>query len=134
MKYKILFVDDKNNMLKMIKRVFENSDFEVFTVNSAEKGMKIITDNSPISVIVSDYQMPVMDGVTFLLKVSEKYPDSIRILMSGSAKTYAVDSALSIGQIHKFIQKPFSPDDLIKTINNAATLYQSENNPAITLS
>nr|MBC8555770.1 response regulator [Candidatus Brocadiales bacterium] len=60
---KILCVDDEKNVLKAIERLFLDSDYEILTAESGEEGLEILSDNSIIPLVVSDYRMPSMNGV-----------------------------------------------------------------------
>ena len=69
---KILFVDDERNVLKSIRRLFLDEDYEIFCANSGEEGLEVLEEERPVHIIISDYKMPGMDGVEFLRQVREK--------------------------------------------------------------
>lgn len=119
----LLFVDDEENILQSIKRLFFNADYTIHSANSGAEGLKILESGTPIHVVVSDYRMPGMNGVEFLSQVSRKWPDTIRIVLSGYADTPAVIGAINEGGIYKFISKPWNDDELRVAVANAATLY-----------
>ncbi len=120
---KILCVDDEPNVLKSLIRLFMDEDYEVLTAESGEDGLKELEDNQDVQVVISDYRMPGMNGVDFLKQVCEKYPDTVRIVLSGYADTAAVVDAINEGQIYKFIPKPWNDDELKVTIAKAAEVY-----------
>jgi two-component system NtrC family sensor kinase len=102
---KILFVDDEPNILSTLRRLFLDEDYELLTADSAEKGLALMQENPSVQVVVSDYRMPGMNGVDFLKKVHECWPDSVRIILSGYADTAAVVSAINEGKISQVSQR-----------------------------
>ena len=119
----LLFVDDDDNILQSIKRLFFNAGYTIHTANSGAEGLKILESGTPVHVVVSDYRMQGMNGVEFLQQVSHRWPDTIRMVLSGYADTPAVVGAINNGGIYKFITKPWNDDELRITVANAATLY-----------
>ncbi len=120
---KILFVDDEKNVLKSLERVFLDDDYEIITATSGSEGLNVLEKNPHIQLIISDYRMPGVNGVDFLRKVYERWPDTVRIVLSGYADTAAVVSAINEGRIYKFIPKPWNDDELKGTISNAIERY-----------
>jgi two-component system NtrC family sensor kinase len=120
---KVLCVDDEENVLKSLRRVFMDENYEILTATSAEEGLATLEAEAPVPVIISDYRMPGMNGVDFLHKVYEQWPDTIRIVLSGYADTAAVVAAINEGQIYQFIPKPWDEDKLKETIDKALKIY-----------
>ncbi len=120
---RILCVDDEGNVLKSLKRVFLDDDYEILTASSGEEGIEILKNKQPGQVVISDYRMPGMDGVEFLRTVYDNWPDTVRIVLSGYADTGSVVEAINEGQIYKFIPKPWNDDDLRVTVTNALEKY-----------
>lgn len=117
---KILFVDDERNVLKSLRRLFMDDDhYELFFAESGAEGLQTLEQVDDISVVVSDYRMPEMNGVEFLRKVHERWPKTIRIVLSGYADTASVVEAINIGHIYKFIPKPWDDDELRVNIAKA---------------
>ncbi len=125
----ILCVDDEENVLKALRRLFMDEDYDIITASSGEDGLDELDKNPDIQVVISDYRMPGMNGVDFLKEVYGRRPETIRIVLSGYADTAAIVSAINEGQIYKFIPKPWNDDDLRVTIAKALELYflQQEN-------
>jgi two-component system NtrC family sensor kinase len=119
----LLFVDDEDNILQSIKRLFFHADYNIRTAKSGQEALSLLESGPPAHVVVSDYRMPGMNGVEFLRQVARKWPDTIRIVLSGYADTPAVIGAINEGGIYKFISKPWNDDELRVAIANAATLY-----------
>ena len=81
---KVLFVDDDPNLLASCERSFRRL-FNVETAAGAEAALETIAAHSPFAVVVSDRHMPGMDGITFLTKVKERSPDTVRLMLTGNA-------------------------------------------------
>jgi two-component system NtrC family sensor kinase len=119
----ILCVDDERNVLRSLERIFLDDDYEILTATSAEEGLHILENNGPFQVVISDYRMPAMDGVEFLKEVYQRWPDTVRIVLSGYADTAAIVSAINEGRIYKFIPKPWNDNELRVTVANALERY-----------
>jgi two-component system, NtrC family, sensor kinase len=120
---RILFVDDEKNVLRAIERLFLDEGYEILTATSGSDGLDILGRVSPLQIVISDYRMPGMNGVEFLREVRERWPETVRIVLSGYADTVAVVAAINEGQIYKFIPKPWNDDELKVTISNAVDRY-----------
>jgi len=119
----ILCVDDEANVLKSLKRLFLDEDYEILTAESGKEGLAILEQHEPVQVVISDYRMPEMDGVAFFKEVHERWPDTVRIVLSGYADTAAVVAAINEGQVYKFIPKPWNDDELKVAIAKAVERY-----------
>ena len=119
----ILCVDDEANVLKSLRRLFLAEEYEILTAESGKEGIALLEQHQPVQVVISDYRMPEMDGVAFLKRVHERWPETIRIVLSGYADTAAVVAAINEGQVYKFIPKPWNDEELKGTIAKAVELY-----------
>ncbi len=120
---RILLVDDERNVLRSLERTFLDEEYEIMTAPSGVEGLAVLESISPVQVVISDYRMPEMNGVDFLRQVCRKWPDTVRIVLSGYADTASIVSAINDGQIYKFIPKPWNDDELKVTIVNALERY-----------
>jgi two-component system NtrC family sensor kinase len=120
---RILCVDDEKNVLRALERLFLDEDYEILTAQSGKEGLQILAQGPPVQIVVSDYRMPEMNGVDFLREVCWRWPDTVRIVLSGYADTASIVAAINEGQIYKFIPKPWNDDELKVTIGNAIELY-----------
>ncbi|MEW6719215.1 MAG: response regulator [Thermodesulfobacteriota bacterium] len=120
---RILCVDDERNTLRALSRAFMDEEYEILTAPSGAEGIAVLEEMSPVQVVISDYRMPGMNGVEFLKQVRERWPDAVRMVMSGYADTCSVVDAINEGQIYKFIPKPWSDEELRMTIANALERY-----------
>jgi response regulator RpfG family c-di-GMP phosphodiesterase len=115
---KVLVVDDEEIVLKSIGNYLEmETDYRILTFNSPLEALKSI-ENVEIDVVISDYLMPEMNGIEFLLKVKEKYPLATRIILTAYAdKENAIRAINELGLFH-YIEKPWDNEQLKLTVRN----------------
>ena len=110
---KILYVDDDKKAGDAFCRLFENdADFAISVAESAAAGLEILAAEKDVRLVVPNFRIPEINGVEFLIQVSEKWPDTIRIVLAGYADTDSVVEAINKGTIYKFIPKPWQDNEL----------------------
>ena len=114
-KSKLLLVDDEPNLTSALVRSLDRTQFEIFTADSAQQGLMILAGND-IDVVVSDERMPGMTGSQFLTEVRKKWPNTIRMILSGQADLEAAVRAINEGEVYRFLLKPCHPKELQLTI------------------
>ena len=122
---KILFVDDEPRMLASLLRQL-GSKFRVNTAQNGEKALEVVITQGPFAVVVSDFKMPGMDGVTLLEKIKEASPDSVRMLLTGYADLNSAIRAINDGNIFRFLTKPIDAETLIRALVAAIKQYRLE--------
>jgi response regulator RpfG family c-di-GMP phosphodiesterase len=120
-KISILYVDDEENNLFSFKATFRIK-YQVQVAISGDEALKIL-ETKPVQIIITDQRMPEMTGVEFLEKVLVKYPDPMRILLTGYADMGAVVDAVNKGKIFHYLAKPWNEEELDITINRAYQKY-----------
>ncbi len=123
-KYSVLFVDDERRVLNSLKRGLLGSPYRIHLAMSGMEALEILA-REDIQVIVSDMKMPEMNGLELLQRVSRKFPEVIRMVLSGYSHTSTVLAAVNEGRIFRYITKPWSIDDDVKPALEAAfALYE----------
>jgi len=120
--YSILLVDDEKNILRSLKRLFTEEGYTIFTAESGEQGLEIMK-NENVDMIISDQKMPGMQGLEFLEKTVDDYPEVLRIILTGNAELHDAIRAVNNGAVYKFILKPWNDEDLKITIRRAFEQY-----------
>lgn len=120
---KILFVDDEQKILDSIMRGLFESPYEIETALGPVEAVKKIKMHGPYAVIVSDQQMPVMDGITFFARVKELYPDTVRIMLTGNADLNKAIDAVNLGSVFQFLRKPCDIAMLSSVLDAAIKQY-----------
>jgi response regulator RpfG family c-di-GMP phosphodiesterase len=121
----LLFVDDESNILSSLKRLFRPLGYHIHTATSGAEGLDLLA-REPVDLIVSDMRMPEMDGAAFLKKAAERWPDSVRILLTGYADLGSTIAAVNQGQIYRYVSKPWEDHELTLAVQQALELKQLE--------
>lgn len=114
----ILLVDDEENILRSLSRVFRRDNYNILQADSGEKGLSLLKENE-VGVIISDQRMPQMTGIEFLGIVKEKYPETVRIVLSGYTELNSITDAINQGAIYKFLTKPWDDELLRANVDEA---------------
>jgi DNA-binding NtrC family response regulator len=112
---RILFVDDEPMILRSLAATLKH--FEVISGGSGKEALEILARDSGFRVVVSDYRMPGMDGRVFLSLVRERFPEIVRILLSGAGAESSVATAPEL--VFRFLPKPCPRQTLIEAIEDA---------------
>lgn len=118
----LLFVDDEENILHALRRVFRKEPYKVLIATSGKEGLPLLEAN-PVALVISDHRMPEMEGTEFLSRVREMKPDVVRIMLTGYADMKAATEAINNCQAYRFIAKPWNDDDLRITVREALRQY-----------
>lgn len=102
----ILFVDDEEAVLRSIARILTRSEFTVVTTTRPQLALEMLA-KTKIDVVVSDIDMPEMNGLAFLQRVRTQHPNVLRMLLTGSATVERALQAINEGEVVRFFRKPF---------------------------
>jgi CheY-like chemotaxis protein len=114
---RILLVDDEPQVLEGIQRSLRKR-VDLQTAPSGVEGLRLIAEQGPFAVVISDMRMPGMSGTQFLTKVREQNPDAVRMILSGQADLQATIDAVNEGHIYRFLSKPCAGDQLLAAIED----------------
>jgi serine phosphatase RsbU (regulator of sigma subunit)/FixJ family two-component response regulator len=121
-KLKLMVVDDEPDNLDLLYRTFRR-EFRVFKADGAISALELLEKEGEMAIIISDQRMPLMNGVEFLSKTVDRFPETIRILLTGYTDVEDLVGAINEGKVFKFITKPWNPEQLKETVNQAAFTY-----------
>lgn len=107
-----------------MQRFCQNEQIELLTAQSAIEALALL-EQEPIAVIISDYQMPAMNGLDLLEQVRLRWPQTVRIILSGFVSLPIINQALQRGDIYAFLSKPWSRDELKALIAAAFSHYNN---------
>ncbi len=112
---RVLFVDDEQRVLDGLRRMLRTmrNEWEMEFVASGSSALRTL-DERKFDVIVTDMRMPEMDGFTLLSQVSEKYPELLRIALSGQSELES--QVCSSGLVHSYLAKPCPLSELTETV------------------
>ena len=114
----LLFVDDEENILNALRRLFRPLAYKILTAGSGAEALAIL-EHEPVDLIISDMRMPLMDGAQLLEQVRAKWPDTLRILLTGYADVGSTIAAINKGEIYRYIAKPWEDNDIILVVRHA---------------
>ena len=120
----ILLVDDEPQVTESLSLGLRRETYDVLTANSAQEALEIL-EKQPIEVVVSDEQMPSMSGSEFLSIVHDRWPATIRLILTGQASMDAAIRAINEAQIFRFLTKPCRAKDLRNTLAAALEAYDA---------
>ena len=118
----LLLVDDEEHSLAAMRMALED-DFDCLTALNADDAMRLMEENF-VQAIFCDQRMPGKTGVEFLADVRERWPDTVRIIITGYTETNDMIAAINEAGLYKFLSKPWHPDQLVMAAKNAAQLFQ----------
>ena len=119
----ILFVDDNNFTLQVLKDLFAGSSFRVLTAGSAAEALDIIR-REEIAVVVSDNIMPTTNGLEFLSSLKIHSPSTVKVLMSAYADLDSALAAINRSEVFRYVLKPWQDDEIKATIAAALKRYR----------
>jgi CheY-like chemotaxis protein len=122
-KPKMLVVDDEPDNLDLLYRTFRR-DFQVLRAESGIVALDILSTEGEVAVIISDQRMPEMKGTEFLSKTVPKFPNTMRIILTGFTDVEDLVEAINSGQVYKYITKPWDPNELKAVVSRATETYE----------
>ena len=125
MNSKILLVDDEINVLSALKRALMEEPYEIHSATSGEQALEIMR-TLVFKVVVSDERMVGMQGSELLSLVRERYPDTVRFLLTGHATLDAAMRAVNQGEIYRFFTKPWNDTEITLAVRSAIEKYDLE--------
>ena len=119
--WRILCVDDEANILSALRRLFRQNGYQISIANSGAEALQIL-EAETFDLVISDMRMPEMDGAQFLEQVFRRYPDTVRLLLTGYADITSTINAINKGQIYRYVSKPWDDQELLLTVRQALDL------------
>jgi serine phosphatase RsbU (regulator of sigma subunit)/CheY-like chemotaxis protein len=122
-KLKMLIVDDEPDNLDLLYRTFR-LDFQVLRAESAPAALELLEKQGEVAIIISDQRMPEMLGTEFLSRTVDRFPDTIRIVLTAYTDVKDLVDAINSGKVFKYITKPWNQQQLQAVIQQAAETYR----------
>ncbi|MGE5503854.1 MAG: sigma-54-dependent transcriptional regulator [Actinomycetota bacterium] len=124
----ILVIDDERQSQEALRRVL-GDDFQVLTASSAAEAETLL-EHELVHAILCDQRMPGMAGVDFLKTVRSRWPDPVRMILSGYSDAEDIIAGVNEAGIYRYITKPWEPDELVATIRGALDAYRLQHQNA----
>jgi two-component system, cell cycle response regulator len=123
---KVLVVDDEPMNLELLERSLHRK-YEVITATGGEPALALLRETgNEVSIIISDYRMPGMNGTQFLAESIKYHPEAKRVIITGFADVDAIIDAINLGQVHYFVRKPWSPQELDEMLTGLTRVHYLE--------
>ena len=121
----VLFVDDESHVLNSLRRTFRAEPYQSVFYESGQEALELLEKRS-IHVIVSDLNMPEMNGLALLKHVQQRYPEIIRLVLSVHADTYSILNAINRGNVYRYIVKPGDSKELKVILRQAIDVFNMQ--------
>ena len=115
---KVLYVDDEEINLELLQLTFRN-ELQVYTAITAQEGLKILSNNRDIHVVISDLKMPGMNGLDFIKEVKSRYGDKVCLLLTAFLESEVMLEGFNKELIFRYLMKPWNKNELYQTVLEA---------------
>lgn len=122
---RILMVDDEPHVISALMRSLDEEPYRLAGAPGGKEALQLMAQQS-FKVVISDEKMPGMDGAEFLFLVKERYPETVRIMLTGHASIEATMRAVNSGEIYRFFTKPWNDTELRLALRSAVEKYDLE--------
>lgn len=116
--HRIMLVDDEENVLNALFRLLRRNSWDVETYTDPEEAL-LRAQTTDFDLVLSDYRMPRINGVTLLTAIKEHQPESMRLILSGHADIHALVRSINQAEIYRFISKPWQDYELVVALELA---------------
>lgn len=114
----VLLIDDEPNILAALRRLLHPFDYNILEASSGAEGLSMLTQHA-VDLVICDMRMPEMDGAEVLENIRLKWPDTIRILLTGFADLQSTIAAINRGEIYRYLAKPWDDNDVVLMVRDA---------------
>jgi response regulator RpfG family c-di-GMP phosphodiesterase len=121
----VLCVDDEANILSALRRLFRPAGYRVLLAESGAAGLAVL-EQETVDLVISDMRMPEMNGAQFLAQVRQRWPDTMRLLLTGYSDIQSIQDAINGGEIYRYITKPWEDGDMLLLVRHALERRQLE--------
>lgn len=119
---RVLLVDDEPAILDGLRRQLASS-FDIATAVGGREALQLMERSEPFPVVLSDMRMPGLDGATFLTIVRKRFPDTVRMLLTGQSDLESTIAAINGGQIYRYLTKPCPISLLEAALHDAVAVH-----------
>lgn len=114
----LLFIDDEANILAALKRLFRPLGYNILTAENGQDALALL-EKEKVDLVICDMRMPQMTGAEVLEQIRTKWPEVVRILLTGYSDLESTIAAINRGEIYRYISKPWDDNDIALTVRDA---------------
>lgn len=118
----LLIIDDEKNVISSLERFLKKEDYTIFSATSGEEGLEILKNND-IAVVVSDLNMPGMDGLTFFEQIVDEFRSVVKILLTGQGTLESALESINRLQLFGYLTKPWPANEIKAMLRRAFDHY-----------
>lgn len=124
----LLLVDDEQSILNALTRVLRKEPYRLLTALGGEEALEIL-ERETVHVVASDFRMPGKSGIELMREVKQRFPETVRVILSGFADGHVIVDSINVGEVYRFLPKPWNDDELVVTLRQCFEQYElrSEN-------
>jgi len=122
MNQSLLIVDDEDMIRRALVRALKSEGYQIFTASSGEQAL-LLLEREPVAMVISDHRMGSMSGLELLRKVSERWPDTLRVVLTGHADLQMALDAINQGGLYGFLTKPWEDSALRQMVRLGLERY-----------
>lgn len=120
----IQIVDDEPPILSALQRALRPLGCSIHAFSDVQEALQALTSHE-YAVIVSDYKMPGLDGITYLRFARQRQPEALRMILSGHGDRDSMIQAINSAEIYRFLSKPWEDYEIEAALRSAVELYRS---------
>ncbi len=120
----VLCVDDDPDLLAIVGRILRRDGYDVITVDRPHAALEVLRSR-PVAVMVSDFEMPEMNGVELAVRAQTLSPETTRVMVTGRKTLDTALAGINVGEVFRFLNKPFEPDVLRREVAAAVAHHLS---------
>ncbi len=109
--FTLLLVDDEDDLRATVRRALRSPEYTIREASCGAEALAILAD-TPIDAVITDFNMPVMNGLELLQRVRLTYPRTVRLMLTGQRDVELAVRALNEGAVQRFLLKPWDNVDL----------------------
>jgi DNA-binding NtrC family response regulator len=125
----VLIVDDDPPVVEALRRTLHREGYRLFVAYDAAQALSVL-ENESVDVLVSDLEMPEMNGLELLARVRAQWPEVVRIVLTGGGSLESAISAINQGEVHRYLTKPWSNDQLREMMRATMARLEALRGPA----
>ena len=122
---RVQIVDDEPNVLNSLRRILRSDKWQLECCSDPNEALEAL-QHDEYAVIISDYKMPGLDGITYLRFARQRQPDAVRMVLTGQNDREAMLRAINQAEIHRFLLKPWDDYELVSAVQSAIALYSAK--------
>jgi DNA-binding NtrC family response regulator len=111
----LLIVDDEEGVRRALTRTLRADGYRLLTASSGEEGLKVLESES-VQMVLSDHRMGALSGMQLLRQVHQRWPEVLRVLLTGHADLDMALEAINLGELYRFLTKPWEDLELRQAV------------------